>query len=296
MADPEIEELLRRILEEEGSTPPPTTGGTSGPTQAVPRGYYPQPASYYQTPTPSIPDVQPPDTGVPEWVDAEYQAALKEYYDALKAFNADSAPYFGTGTRPSQTRLTNARQRLQAVESIKKGYDKSSGRTPEQDALAAAQAKYYEAQAANVGQATPRTYLPGEAEATELKNRQMEMELAGTDPRSLQWLQTFGQNREEFAYKQQQDALARQQRQQDADLARKQSAWRMASDMVDQRMKAAPYALMPGQTHVLGYEPGGSASVNYGKLGLPFNAERYKVPAMKYDPEEAWRRALGMMG
>ena len=107
---------------------------------------------------------------------------------------------------------------------------------------------------------------------------------------------TQERNAAQDAYKREQDQLAREQWERQQALVKQQQAWKMAVDSMSQQAAIAPYAQIPGQTHFLGYEPGGSWSKLYPQLGLPFNPDRFKAPIIQFDPDAEyakWQAAMG---
>ncbi|GEM_PF-4881283 len=102
--------------------------------------------------------------------------------------------------------------------------------------------------------------------------------------------------RAQFDYDKQQDEIKRQQFEQQQTLARRQAAWKMASETIGHQLQATPMAQIPGQTHFLGFEPGGIQSRIAELSGRQYDPNQYKVPIIQYDPEEAWRRATATMG
>lgn len=110
--------------------------------------------------------------------------------------------------------------------------------------------------------------------------------------------QQWSMNRQESddTYQQEQDRIKREQYEDQQAFARKQAAWRAASDIIEQRRQMAPMALIPGQTHFLGYEPGGAWQKVAGQLGLPFDPDRFRVAPQTIDWEAEWRQAQQRFG
>lgn len=57
-----------------------------------------------------------------------------------------------------------------------------------------------------------------------------------------------------------------------------------------------PYAAIPGQSHFLGFEPGGVWEGVAKSRGVAFDPERFRAPVQQYDPDEWWRQAQAMRG
>lgn len=116
--------------------------------------------------------------------------------------------------------------------------------------------------------------------------------------------------REEVEYPQEQtykkwaaEELDRNQREQqrmkdEADMRRQQLATtgQWAAAMGNQYMQAIPMAAIPGQTHFLGFEPGGIFETIAKKSGRAYDPDKFRAPIYQYDPSEMWRRAQGNVG
>lgn len=133
---------------------------------------------------------------------------------------------------------------------------------------------------------------------------------------------TMALGREKFTYDREQDALKRQDaeiaRAEAAEIRKEQQLWSMAQaklsrDLQEQgqlmglassaaqdinasTMRALPYAQIPGQTHYLGFEPGGVAASIAQLSGRGFDADRFRAPIVQYNPAGAWNDALKAMG
>lgn len=99
--------------------------------------------------------------------------------------------------------------------------------------------------------------------------------------------------------------FAEKQKQRDLDEAwrtaqREDAAQRDAANLFDTTAKSfaqnLPYAAIPGQSHFLGFEPGGVWEGVAKSRGVAFDPERFRAPVQQYDPDEWWRQAQAMRG
>jgi hypothetical protein len=128
-----------------------------------------------------------------------------------------------------------------------------------------------------------------------LKKQQLQAQIAATQRSNAgpqgpsAWEQSWKER--DFAYQQEQDLKAREERAQTLAQQKKRDAWTMASDSLAGQLKATDIAAMPGQEYYLGHEPGGVSESIARKLGVAYNPEAWRIKTIPYDPEAEWQKA-----